>query len=221
MSQHPQQPYPQQGPPMGGPPMGGPPAYGPPPKKKGVVLLILGLLALVVGGILTIIGIGGIGAVANSAQNLAQGTGVFVAPGETTLTLASGDHFIMSFDAMEYNDRMYEPGDVFPNNTTVITVKSADGTELAVTSPQGQANFQGGSSSGEVVRQFTVANAGSYTIAVSNSAGMDERVLGVFSLDQIMQIAGGALAGIGGLACGAPLAGIGVILLIIWVIVRK
>lgn len=221
MSQYPQQPYPPQGPPMQGPPMGGPPMYAPPPKKKGVILLVLGLLALVVGGILTIIGIGGIAKVGADAQNLAQSTTIFVAPGEKTMALQPGEHFIMSFESMDYQGKTYAPTDTFPATNSVITVKDAAGTELVVENPQAQSNFQGGSNSGEVVRQFNVTTAGNHTVSVTNPDGMEERVIGIFSLEQLMQIIGGAAAGLFGLACGAPLAIIGIILLIVWVIVRK
>lgn len=216
MSQYPPQPYPPQGPPMGGPPM-----YAPPPKKTGIVLLVLGLLALVIGGVLSIIGIGGVGKVAADAQALENSANVFEAPGTTTLSLNAGQHFIVSMDQAEHNGKTYSPTDQFPTNDTVITVKAADGTDVAVTLPDGQGNFQSGGSSGEVVRQFNVPSAGQYTIAIENPNGMDQRLIAIFSLDQLMQLVGGAAAGIFGLACGVPLAVIGLILIVVWLIVRK
>lgn len=216
MSQYPPQPYPQQGPPMGGPPM-----YAPPPKKTGIVLLILGLLGLVIGGILTIIGIAGFGKMAADAQAMVSGTSTFVAPGESTMTLSAGEHFIMSLENMDVGGTVYSPTDAFPTTATVFSVKAADGTDVPVTQPSGQGNFNSGQSSGEVVRQFSIPTAGSYTVSVTNPDGMEQRAIGVLSMEQLMGIAGGAMAGLGGLACGAPLAIIGIILIIVWVIVRK
>ena len=222
MSQYPPpQPYPQQGPPMGPPPMGGPPMYAPPPKKKGIVLLVLGLLTLVLGIILSVIGLGGVGAAASQAQTLEQSANLFEAPGSTTLTLQPGDHFLISMDQAEHNGKTYNPTDQFPTNDSVITVAAADGTDVPVTLPQGQGNFQSGGSSGEVVRQFNIPSAGEYTITINNPNGMDERLMAVFSFEQLMGLIGGAAAGIFGLACGVPLAIIGLILLVVWAIVRK
>lgn len=220
MSQYPQQPYPPQGPPMG-PPMGGPPMYAPPPKKTGIVLLILGLLALVIGGVLTIVGIGGMGKAASEAQNLENSANVFEAPGEVTLTLNPGQHFLVSMDQAEHNGKTYNPTDEFPTNDTVISVKAADGTDIPVTLPDGQGNFQSGGSSGEVVRQFNISTAGQYTVSISNPEGMDDRLMAIFSLEQLMGLIGAAGAGLFGLACGAPLALIGLILIVVWLIVRK
>jgi len=221
MSQYPQQQYPNQGPPMQGPPMGGPPMYAPPPKKTGIILLVLGILALVIGGILTIIGLGGVGAAASGIEKLQSGQNTFLAPGEGTLTLTAGTQMIMSVDGGEYNGTTYTPTDAFPNNSTVFKVTGPDGVDVPVVSAQMQASGNSGSSSANAVRQFDAPTAGQYVVSITNPDGMEQRPIMLLSLEEMMKLGMGALAGVGGLACGAPLAIIGIILIIVWIIVRK
>lgn len=221
MSQHPQQPYPPQGPPMQGPPMGPPPVYGPPPKRKGIVLLVLGVIALIIGGILSIIGAGGVGSAASGINSFTQGTNMFLAPGETTMQLPAGVHMIMSLDNAEYQGRTYSPTDTFPNNDTVFKVTGPGGQDVPVTAASMQSSAQSGNTSAEAVREFDVPVAGSYTISITNPSGMQERPVLILSMEQMVSLAVGVATGFFGLACGVPLAIIGIILIVIWLIVRK
>jgi hypothetical protein len=222
MSQYPPpQPYPQQGPPMGPPPMGGPPMYGPPPKKKGIVLLVLGVILLIIGIVLSVMAAGGAATAASGIQNIAEGSSTFVAPGEATMTLDDGTYMIMAIENGEYQGRTYSPTDVFPTNDTVFQVTGPNGADIPVTMPQMQASGQSGASSGEAVRQFVAPSEGDYTISITNPQGMEERPILIMSFEEMMELGLGVAGAAFGFLCGIPLGLIGLILIVVWLIVRK
>lgn len=221
MSQYPPQPYPQQGPPMGPPPMGGPPMYGPPPKKKGIILLVLGIIVLIIGIVLSVMAAGGAATAVSGITEIMEGNNTFVAPGEKTMTLEDGVHVIMAVENGEVNGQAYNPTDAFPTNSTVFTVTGPNGENVPVELADSQTTTQSGSSSAEAVRQFTVPTDGQYTISITNPDGMQERPILVMSWDEMIALGLGMVGGMFGLMCGVPLAILGVILLVVWLIVRK
>ena len=219
MSQYPPQPYPQQGPPMG-PPMGGPPMYGPPPKKKGIILLVLGLLTLIIGGVMVIIGVAAGANMVSTMEGWASSNATLIAPGEKTLQLEAGANVIMAWDSLTLDGRTYAPTDPFPSNNTQITVTNAQGSAITVESPDNaQGNIQLGNNSARMIGVFETPAAGAYTLAVSGE-GMEERALTVLKQSDVMALVGGGVGIFGGV-CGGVLAVLGVILLIVWVVVRK
>ncbi|MEZ6234582.1 MAG: PPC domain-containing protein [Phycisphaerales bacterium] len=219
MSQMPPQGPPQYGPPPG-PPMGGPPQYGPPPKKKGIVLLVLGLIALVIGGILVIVGVGGGASMVSTLENLANEESTLVAPGEKTFRLQEGGNIIIAWDQLEMGGRTYAPSDQYPTNDTTLTVTNGQGQSVPVSSPDGQASLQIGNNSGRFVGTFDAPSAGNYTLSVTSSGEMDQRAFSLLKESDAMALVGGAFAIFGGI-CGGFIAVVGIILIVVWLIVRK
>ncbi|MCA9288600.1 MAG: hypothetical protein KDA05_08445 [Phycisphaerales bacterium] len=220
MSQMPPQGPPQYGPPQYGPPMGGPPQYGPPPKKKGIVLLVLGLIALVIGGILVLVGVGGGASMVSTFESLANEQSTLVAPGEKTFHLEAGGNIVIVWDQLDMGGRTYAPSDQYPTNDTRLTVTDAQGQSITVESPDGDASIQIGTNSGRFVAAFETPAAGDYTLSVTSSGEMDQRAFSLLKESDAMALVGGVFAVLGGV-CGGVIAVVGIILIVVWLIVRK